>query len=65
MSRFKIVIDFKAVDLNPNATEREDGGNVAHFENNSVSATTRQLMQKTMMELFIEWGDAYLEQQKS
>ncbi len=65
MSRFKITIDFRAKDLDPDVTEREDGGNVAHFENNSVSAENRHLMQKSMMELFASWGDAHLKKAKS
>lgn len=65
MSRFKILIDFKAVDLDPNATDLKDGGNEAHFINKSVSAEARQAMQKTLMELFAQWGQAYLDKNKS
>jgi hypothetical protein len=58
-------MDFVAEDLDPDASTQKDDGNLAHFENPSVSEETRQLMQKSLMALLVAWGDTYLDQKKN
>ena len=51
---------FEAEDLTVPRGDQDSAGNSAVFINDSVGLEARNLMQKTLMKLFSDWGDAYV-----